>query len=482
MESSAEKTILVVDDVATNIDILVTMLEGSYDVAVALSGQDALDAVDEEMPDLIFLDIMMPDMDGYEVCRRLKANPMTAGIPIIFLSALSEASEIQKGLDLGAVDFISKPFRAEEIRAAADRWLSPDDSRLSERSAGRPDGEQKYTVLVVDDISTNIDVLAGILEDEYIVCAANSGTEALAAIAENPPDIVLLDIMMPEMDGYEVCQRLKSDISSRTIPVIFVTAMGEVEDEMKGFEVGAVDYITKPVSPPIVKARVRTQLELFNQNRMLDKKVGERTAELNATRLEIIRRLGRAAEFKDNETGLHVVRMSYYSKLIALSAGLSNEHAELLFNAAPMHDIGKIGIPDNVLRKPGKLDDDEWDLMQQHTSMGGDIMGDQTSELLQMARTIAITHHEKWNGKGYHQGLSGEDIPLESRIVAIADVFDALTSERPYKEAWPVDKTVDLITRESGEHFDPMLVDAFTKCLPEILDVKTVYAENSNPV
>ncbi len=303
------------------------------------------------------------------------------------------------------------------------------------------------------------------------------GFSALEYVAEEPPDLILLDIMMPGMDGYEVCQKLKDNVSTRSIPVIFVTAMGEVEDETKGFELGAVDYITKPISPPIVKARTRTHLALYDQNRVLEEKVRQRTAELNATRLEIIRHLGRAAEFKDNETGLHVVRMSNYCKLIAEAAGFNEEHADLLLNAAPMHDIGKIGIPDNILQKPGKLTDEEWELMRQHTTMGEEILGGMISELLNMARVIAHSHHEKWNGQGYPEGLSGEEIPVESRIVAIADVFDALTNERPYKEAWSVEDAVSLIEKESGEHFDPKFVEAFKIALPQILEVKAEYAE-----
>ncbi|MBL7163492.1 MAG: two-component system response regulator [Anaerolineales bacterium] len=339
-----------------------------------------------------------------------------------------------------------------------------------------------HSILVVDDVTTNVDILLEILWDEYDVSVATDGPSALEYVAEDPPDLILLDIMMPGMDGYEVCRQLKANVSTRKIPVIFVTAMGEVKDETKGFELGAVDYITKPVSPPIVKARARTHLALYDQNRVLEEKVRARTAELNDTRLEIIRRLGRAAEFKDNETGLHVVRMSYYSKLIAQTAGFSDEHAELLLNAAPMHDIGKIGIPDKILCKPGKLDDDEWDVMKQHTSIGAEILGDQPSELLQLAKEIALSHHEKWNGKGYPEGLAGEAILIESRIVAIADVFDALTNERPYKKAWSVEDAVALIERESGEHFDPMLVNAFLKCLPEIMDVKVTYAEDSSAI
>jgi len=334
-----------------------------------------------------------------------------------------------------------------------------------------------HNILVVDDVETNVDILVAILGDDYDLSVALDGPSALEYVAEEPVDLILLDIMMPEMDGYEVCRQLKKNISTRSIPVIFVTAMGEVRDETKGFELGAVDYITKPVSPPIVKARVSTQLALYDLNRELERKVQERTAELNRTRLEIIRRLGRAAEFKDNETGLHVVRMSYYAKLIAQAAGFNDEHAELLLNAAPMHDIGKIGIPDNILRKPGKLDDEEWEMMRQHTKFGAEILGDQDSVLLQLAREIALSHHEKWNGKGYPNGLAGAEIPLESRIVAIADVFDALTNERPYKKAWPIEEAVALIERESGEHFDPALVDAFLKALPEMLEIKAQYAE-----
>lgn len=338
----------------------------------------------------------------------------------------------------------------------------------------------KQTILVVDDAPENIAVLKGILSTNYKVKVALNGKKALSiAFSDNPPDLILLDIMMPDMDGYEVCRRLKADPRTKKIPVIFVTAMGETKDEIHGFELGAVDYITKPVSPPIVSARVSTQLALYDQKRDLEDMVRERTAKLNETRLEIIRKLGRAAEFKDNETGMHVIRMSHYSRIIGKEIGMDDAEADLLLNAAPMHDIGKIGIPDNVLLKPGKLDLDEWTLMMKHAEYGTEILGQHESVLLNMAHTIALTHHEKWNGKGYPKGLTGEDIPLVGRIVAIADVFDALTTARPYKDAWPVEKAVNLIKEESGQHFEPKLVDAFVKCLPEILKMKLKYAEDS---
>ncbi|NEX21341.1 two-component system response regulator [Thiorhodococcus mannitoliphagus] len=338
---------------------------------------------------------------------------------------------------------------------------------------------EKPIVLVVDDTPENIDVLSGALRGDYKIKVAASGETALRIAAGEPkPDIVLLDIMMPEMDGYEVCRRLKANPVTARIPVIFITAKAEVSDEQRGFELGAVDYITKPISPPIVRARVRTQLALYDQRRELEKIVAERTSELNETRLAVIRRLGRAAEFKDNETGLHVIRMSRYSRLIAEAIRVSDDWAELLLNAAPMHDIGKIGIPDHILRKPGKLDPDEWETMRRHPAFGAEIISDHPSELLRLSREIALAHHEKWDGAGYPYGLAGEDIPISARIVAIADVFDALTTERPYKPAWAVEKAVALIEQEAGRHFDPTLVGAFREVLPQVLEVRDRYAEH----
>ncbi len=340
------------------------------------------------------------------------------------------------------------------------------------------DNIKKQMILVVDDTPDNIDVLGGILSSEYEIKAALNGEKALQIARKEPkPDMILLDIMMPGLDGYEVCQLLKADPGTSDIPVIFITAKSETVDEQKGLEMGAVDYITKPVSPPIVKARVHTHLALYDQNRELTHMVSERTEELSRTRLQIIRRLGRAAEYKDNETGMHVIRMSNSSRLIAQAYGGNEAWVERVYNAAPMHDIGKIGIPDNVLLKPGKLDAEEWELMKKHTDFGAEIIGEDESPLLQMSRTIALTHHEKWDGSGYPKGLAGEEIPLEGRIVAIADVYDALTSERPYKKAWSVEDAVKLIEENSGSHFDPSLVKLFNDVFPEILEVSKQYSD-----
>jgi putative two-component system response regulator len=334
------------------------------------------------------------------------------------------------------------------------------------------------TILIVDDTPNNISVLMEILRGEYRVLAATSGANALKiARGDPPPDLILLDVMMPEMNGHEVCQRLKAESSTRKIPVIFVTAMNQVEDEAQGFALGGVDYITKPVSPPIVKARVRTHLALYDQNRELERLVREATAELRHTRLEIIKRLGRAGEFRDNETGMHVIRVAHYCRLLGEAVRMNEEDVDLLFHAAPMHDIGKIGIRDNILLKPGTLDDEETRMMRQHVPFGADIIGEHSGGLLAMARTIALAHHEKWDGTGYPGGLKGEEIPLVGRIAAVADVFDALTSARPYKKAWPVEEAVAFIKREAGRSFDPELVEKFVALLPQVLAIREQHSD-----
>ena len=336
----------------------------------------------------------------------------------------------------------------------------------------------KQSVLVVDDIPENIDLLTEVLCADYHIRVATSGEKALKIIySDKPPDLILLDIMMPGLSGFEICRRLKANPDRRRIPIIFVTAMTSIEDEERGLALGAVDYITKPISPPIVRARVRTHLALYDQSRELEHMVRQRTHELITTRQQIIRRLGRAAEFKDNETGNHVLRMSHYSRVIAEAHGLGKEAADIVFNTAPMHDIGKIGIPDSILLKPGKLDAEEWEIMRQHPLMGAEIIGRHDNELLETARTISLSHHEKWDGSGYPRGLKGEDIPLVGRIVAIADVLDALLSKRPYKPAFSVEHSLELMEAESGRHFDPALIQALKKAFPEILRIKEIFAD-----
>jgi len=325
------------------------------------------------------------------------------------------------------------------------------------------------TILIVDDTSENLIILSEILKPFYKVKVANSGMKALNLIAAGHiPDIILLDVMMPEISGYEVCQKLKEDPLTRNIPIIFVTALIECKDEAEGLSLGAVDYITKPINASIVLARIKTQVILLQYQRNLEQKLAERTEEIVLTRMEVIRQLGRAAEYKDNETGTHILRMSAFAKIIAKKIGLDNVRAELIFLSAPMHDIGKIGTPDYILRKEGPLSPEEWEIVKKHPLQGAEIIGNHQSSLLQTARIVALTHHEKFDGTGYPYGIKGYDIPLMGRIVAIADVFDALTSKRPYKEAWSLEQAITYLVEQKGKHFDPELVDSFLMCMDEI--------------
>jgi len=338
------------------------------------------------------------------------------------------------------------------------------------------------TILVVDDTPENIDLLSAILREEYRVKAATRGEKALQIARSDPkPDLILLDIMMPEMDGYEVIEALKIDPNTTHIPVIFVTALSDEMDEETGLNMGAVDYIIKPVSPALVRARVSAQLALYDQRRELERLVAERTQEIQATRLEVIKRLGRAAEFKDNETGLHVVRMSLYAKILAEAMIDNEEWVETLFQAAPMHDVGKIGIPDSILLKAAPLSEDEWTTMKKHTLHGAKIIGNEGSDLMRMASTIAEHHHEKWDGSGYPHGKSGNEIPLAARIVAVADVFDVLTTERPYKEAWQIEDAIMMIEESAGSHFDPEVVRCFKERQDDILAVLQNHEETAMP-
>ena len=332
--------------------------------------------------------------------------------------------------------------------------------------------EMRGTILVVDDVPENITVLASVLRDQYRVIVATSGADALEVLQNRRVDMILLDVMMPDMDGYEVCRRLKSNIATRDIPIIFVSALGATSDETYGLELGAVDYLHKPCPAAIVQLRVRMHMESHNQKLALERMVQERTHDLEDTRAEIVRCLGRAAEYRDNETGMHVLRMSKSSAMLALAAGVSKAQADLLLNTAPMHDLGKIGIPDSVLTKPGPLTPAERAQMNQHPLIGAAIIGEHPSALMQMARSVALTHHERWDGMGYPHGLKQEEIPLEGRIVAIADVFDALTSVRPYKKAWSIDETVGYMQAQSAKAFDPRLLSLFITLIPKVQEIR----------
>ncbi len=350
-------------------------------------------------------------------------------------------------------------------------------------------------VLIVDDTPENIQVLMETLKGKYKIVAAINGQKALQMAAMDPvPDIILLDIMMPGLDGYQVCEKLKSDEKTRNIPVIFVTAMSQEDDEQKGLDLGAVDYITKPFRPGIVKSRVQNHLELKRHRDHLEELVRERTKQLVLTQDATINSLATLAEYRDPETGGHIKRTQNYVKALAIKLQghpkfgdfFNANTIEQLFKSAPLHDIGKVGVRDSILLKPGKLTDEEFEEMKKHTQYGSDTifrveleLGDALAQsFLSFAREIAYTHQEKWDGSGYPQGLKGEEIPISGRLMALADVYDALISRRVYKPPFTHSKAVEIITEGKGRHFDPDIVDAFLDIHEEFRQVAIEYADH----
>lgn len=361
-------------------------------------------------------------------------------------------------------------------------------------------------ILIVDDEPLNIKILVDLLRHDYGLLVAKNGEQALERMANDPPpDLVLLDVMMPGMDGYDVCRRIKADRRTAGIPVIFCSAMSESDDETRGFDVGAIDYVTKPVSPPVVLARIRTHLSLRHAQQelrgyadSLEATVEQRTRALQRTQDVTIRALASLAETRDNETGNHIRRTQYYIKALAeelrtlprFAPQLSDTVITLLFKSAPLHDVGKVGIPDAILLKPGRLTEHEFEVMKTHAELGRKALlaaldddefldeGDENSHFLRFACDIAGSHHEKWDGSGYPEGLAGEAIPLAARLMAVADVYDALISRRVYKPPFTHQEAIDIILKGRGSHFDPDVIDAFLRITEEFKDIATRFADD----
>lgn len=342
-------------------------------------------------------------------------------------------------------------------------------------------------ILLVDDQIINLKLLEKMLRMAGFtsIFSTTDSREVHSLYFNNKIDLIMLDIRMPHMDGFEVMKQLQAAIVDDYLPVLVITAEITHQTREQALESGAKDFVTKPFDQTEVLQRIRNMLEvrllhkqIRLQNETLEQQVRERTKELEQSQLEIIKRLGRAAEYKDNETGNHILRMSQFSYLLAKAAGLDESRVENILLAAPMHDIGKIGIPDKILLKPGKLEPDEWATMQSHVTIGADLLDGTDVPLLVMAKNIALTHHEKWDGTGYPRGLAGETIPIEGRICAICDVFDALTSERPYKEEWPVEEAIAYIREQKGKHFDPHLVDLFENILNDVLSYRAQHLDH----
>lgn len=355
------------------------------------------------------------------------------------------------------------------------------------------------TILVVDDAPDNLMLLSNLLKQKYKVKVANSGEKALKVISSDQrPDLILLDILMPHMDGYETLRRIKEDEATRDIPIIFLTALSDAEDEKHGLELGASDYVTKPISPAIMMARIKTQLEnkaaadfLKNQNSFLDAEVQKRTEEISAIQEVTISALASLAETRDSDTGNHIKRTQHYVKLLAqhlqknpkFAPFLDDAMIKTLFMSAPLHDIGKVGIPDSILLKPGRFTPEEFEIMKTHTTLGAEAIARAEEDLgfevkfLKIAKEIALYHQEKFDGSGYPEGLKGEQIPLSARIMAVADVYDALISKRVYKEPVSHEKGVAIMREGRGTHFDPDIFDAFLEIQDTFLEVALRYAD-----
>lgn len=362
------------------------------------------------------------------------------------------------------------------------------------------DFTSKPVILVVDDTPDNLALIAELLKGIYQIRIANNGEKALKLVRDDPPDLILLDIMMPGLSGYDVCIALKADVATRDIPVIFLTAMMAKEEEKKGLDLGAADFITKPVNPPVLLARVSTQLQvkaaadfLRDQNAFLEAEVERRGRELAAIQDVTILAMASLAETRDNETGNHIRRTQHYIRCLAthlrshprFSGFLSDRTIDLLFKSAPLHDIGKVGIPDRILLKPGRFEPHEFEIMKTHCKLGRDAIQHAEDQLglevdfLVFAKEIAYGHQEKWDGSGYPEGLAGDAIPISARLMAVADVYDALISRRVYKEGMPHEKAVAIIRDGRGTHFDPDMVDAFLAVAEQFRVIALQYGDSA---
>jgi len=343
------------------------------------------------------------------------------------------------------------------------------------------------SILVVDDKPANVILLEQLLEEDGYtnVRSTTDSREVLSIYLKEKIDMILLDIRMPHMDGIQVIEALSNVVDENDyLPILVLTAQTDMDTRQRALGAGARDFLTKPFQPWEVFQRIHNMLEtriFYNNQRLradvLDAEVHRRTEQIYQTQLEVVRRLGRAGEYRDNETGAHVMRMSMSCRLLALKAGLGTEFGQLILEASPMHDVGKIGIPDNILLKPGRLTPEEREIMNTHVEIGVDIIGNFKTPMMDMAREIAATHHEKWDGSGYPKSLKGEEIPIAGRIAAISDVFDALTSERPYKKAWPLEDTIAFMKENSGSHFDPTLLSLFLEIIPEVVALRDAHPD-----
>ncbi len=488
----AKQRIIVIDDSNFMLKALQGILGNDYDLHCFTSGKDIMRLIKEIKPALIMLDILMPDICGFELIKMIKADISMADIPVIFLTGLGDEQNEEKGLELGAADYISKPLRPSVVFARVKLQV---DNYVSRREL-LAKSQRKPKIMIVDDNVTNLNVARMALSDIYDVALISSGEKALSIVSKIMPDLIILDIEMPNMSGFETAKRLKAMTAPiNSIPIIFVTARDDTGSELEGLTIGAVDYITKPFSFPLLQKRIELHLalvsqqkELYNYNKNLEQMVEDKTKALTNLQQSIVCVLSEMCERRDGSTGDHLMRTQKYLRELLFAARrmgiypseLRNADADIFTNASQLHDIGKISIPDRILLNPNKLTDEEYEIMKTHTKLGEqaimDVMaGVEEQGFLEVAAAFAGAHHERWDGRGYPRGLRKTEIPIAGRLMAIADVYDALVSERPYKQALTHEASVNIIVEGSGTHFDPKLVEAF-------LTVADLFKEISQPI
>lgn len=497
----AGQRVLVIEDNALNMELVLALLEQTDCIALqATNAETGIELAKSESPQVILMDVSLPGMDGLTAVSVLKGNDATRHIPIIVLTAHAMRGDEAKAIEAGCDGYLTKPIDTQDLLRNVERFITPSNNHVP-HAAPAPVAictAETKRVLIVDDDEVNRDLLEGLLESlGHQAESVTDGHEALARLKTGHalplPDLVLLDVMMPGINGFEVAQAIRQDPAISDLPIVMVTALSSNKDRLDAVEAGANDFIAKPIDKTELRVRTASLLRMkeaqdaIKQHRTeLEDTVHQRTAALqkalldvNASRqeadkahLDTIYRLAVASEYKDKDTATHIQRVSNYCALLARHLRLPDEEVEILCVASPMHDVGKIGVPDSILLKPGKLDAGEWAIMQQHTTIGARILRGSSSKLLQAGEIIALSHHEKWDGTGYPHGLIGQDIPLWGRICAVADVFDALTSERPYKKAFTNEQALDVMHEERGRHFDPALLDLFIQIKDEIIAVQ----------
>ena len=471
-ENNFKAEILAVDDARENLELLDNMLsEAGYRVRPAISGAIALEAINNFVPDIILLDIMMPGMDGYEVLRHLKKNKLTRDIPVIFITAASDSDSMVKGFELGAVDYIGKPFKPKEVLARVANHLEL--YRLRCRAEEQKNVSESMLSGILDSA---VEAIVTIDESQHIILF-NKAAEEVFGYRRDEVIGKPLEILIPEkyraMHSGKVTEFGKSQTRAR-----FMANRSSIEGRRKNGELFPAEASLSKMNHK-GKQTYTTVLHDISERKLAEKALSDSFA-------ETIHTLMRASDYKDDQTGAHVSRISYYTKSMAEELGMDAEYCNQIFFASPMHDIGKIGIPDSILLKPGGFTGEEWEIMKTHTTIGANILANNSSPYLKMAEEIALNHHERWDGGGYPMGLKGEEIPLSARIMQLADVYDALRSERPYKKPLDHAQAVEIICKGDGRtepsHFDPDVINAFSERSDTMADIFSQQMENAEKV